>query len=103
MPLGRCCDNVWFQNSQDLWTLEEPQVYVIQLASKSLVDDNKMGVAPVLLVGLNVAYDNICMPDGRGQVTAILLQHVLFCPAQFFQMRQDAPEWCEQPAGIAAW
>ncbi len=69
------------ENSQDLGILQEAQVDKVQLASEGLIYDDEVGSAFVLLVYLYTAYDNICMPDGRTQVAAVLLQNLLFCPA----------------------
>lgn len=69
------------ENSQDLGILQNAQVNKVQLASEGLIYDDKVGFASVLLVCLYAAYDNICMPDGRTQVAAILLQDLLFCPS----------------------
>ena len=69
------------ENSQDLGILQEAQVDKVQLASEGLIYDDEVGSTSVLLVYLCAAYDNICMPDGRTQVAAVLLQNLLFCPA----------------------
>ena len=69
------------ENSQDLRTLQEAKVNKVQLASEGLVYNDEVGSASVLLIYLYAAYDNICMPDGRPQVAAVLLQNLLFCPA----------------------
>ncbi len=69
------------ENSQDLGVVQEAQVNKIQLASVGLIYDDEVGSASVLLVYLYAAYDNICTPDGRTQIVAVLLQNLLFCPA----------------------